>query len=146
MFSLLGVYTPEKFSEKSWAILSVGFLYFLYFVPLNYLAVVSINIKLSWFFTLVQNVWFTFVWTHLLEPWSSLFHHCSAISLAFCNCWHLLLTCSSCSLSKVESTQEGTHFDADKPLFPLRIFTENQMMTAKVLPLHAVLLLPCRHK
>lgn len=36
-----GVYTPEKLSDMSWALLSLGWLYFFHFVPLNYLAVLS---------------------------------------------------------------------------------------------------------
>lgn len=38
---VLGVYTPEKLKDMSWALLSLGWLYFFHFVPLNYLAVVS---------------------------------------------------------------------------------------------------------
>lgn len=36
-----GVYTAEKISDMSWAFLSLGWLYFFHFVPLNYLAVLS---------------------------------------------------------------------------------------------------------
>ncbi|XP_045200551.2 transmembrane protein 164-like [Mercenaria mercenaria] len=36
-----GVYTPEKLSDMSWTLLSLGWLYFFHFVPLNYLAVLS---------------------------------------------------------------------------------------------------------
>ena len=39
--SFSGVYTAEKISDMSWAFLSLGWLYFFHFVPLNYLAVVS---------------------------------------------------------------------------------------------------------
>lgn len=36
-----GVYTAERVSDMSWAFLSLGWLYFFHFVPLNYIAVLS---------------------------------------------------------------------------------------------------------
>ncbi|KAH3804209.1 hypothetical protein DPMN_132491 [Dreissena polymorpha] len=41
LMSVGGVYTPEKLRDMSWGILSLGWLYFFHFVPLNYLAVIS---------------------------------------------------------------------------------------------------------
>ncbi|WAR28421.1 TM164-like protein [Mya arenaria] len=41
LMSIGGVYTPEKLSDMSWGLLSLGWLYFFHFVPLNYLAVLS---------------------------------------------------------------------------------------------------------
>ncbi|XP_052215002.1 transmembrane protein 164-like isoform X2 [Dreissena polymorpha] len=43
LMSVGGVYTPEKLRDMSWGILSLGWLYFFHFVPLNYLAVVNLN-------------------------------------------------------------------------------------------------------
>lgn len=41
LFRIGGVYTAEKVSDMSWTFLSLGWLYFFHFVPLNYLAVLS---------------------------------------------------------------------------------------------------------
>ena len=41
-YIIAGPYRAEKLTDMSWAFLSLGWLYFFHFVPLNYLAVVSV--------------------------------------------------------------------------------------------------------